>query len=127
MDDIELLEKIRKLEEEKIKALGELKLKIEYLRKINETIKKNFCATAIIVEPRKHKALSFVVKNVLENLSNEWNVIIYYVNFNEDFVKGLLENELKFFSSRIVLVNYKTLLMIADLLLKKNAKKRLTK
>jgi hypothetical protein len=105
MDDIELLEKIRKLEEEKLKALKELKLKIEYLRTFNENIKKIFYATAVIVEPRKHKALSFVVKNVLENLSDEWNVVIYYVNFNEDFVKGLLENELKHLASRIVLVN----------------------
>jgi hypothetical protein len=28
--------------------------------------KKEIC-TAIIVEPRKHKALSFVLKNILEN------------------------------------------------------------
>jgi hypothetical protein len=105
MDEIELLEKIRILEEEKLKRLGELKLKIEILRKFNESAKKNFYATAVIVEPRKHKALSFVVKNVLENLSEEWNVIIYHIDFNEHFVKELLKNELNEFSSRIILEN----------------------
>ena len=35
-----------------------------------------FKYTAIIVEPRCHKALSFVLQNFFENLSDEWGV--YY-------------------------------------------------
>ena len=33
--------------------------------------------TAIIIEPRKHKAIKFVLKNAYDNLSNEWNIIIF--------------------------------------------------
>ena len=105
MDTIELLEKIRILEKEKLNALERLKEKIDFLKALNGNANKIFSATAVIVEPRKHKALSFVVNNVLENLSDEWNVIIYHVNFNEEFVKGILVNELSEYSSRIVLVN----------------------
>lgn len=105
MDTIELLEKIRILEEEKLNALEKLKQKIEFLKALNANGSKIYYASAVIVEPRKHKALSFVVKNVLENLSDEWNVIIYHVNFNEEFVKGILLNELSEYTSRIVLVN----------------------
>jgi hypothetical protein len=35
--------------------------------------------TAIMVEPRKHRALEFVMKNFTENLSNNWNFIIYHL------------------------------------------------
>ena len=34
--------------------------------------KMSFKYTAIIIEPRKHKALCFVLNNMLECLSNEW-------------------------------------------------------
>jgi hypothetical protein len=40
--------------------------------------------TALIIEPRKHKALEFVLKNFLENLSNEWSIIIFHGNLNKN-------------------------------------------
>jgi len=57
--------------------------------------------TALIVEPRKHKALSFVVRNILENLDSRWNVIIYYINSNSNFVENLLKTELSDLKTRI--------------------------
>ena len=63
--------------------------------------------TAIILEPRKHRALSFVVKNVLENLDSKWNVRIYHGTKNREFVEALLETELAFGRSRITLENLK--------------------
>jgi hypothetical protein len=45
--------------------------------------------TAIIVEPREHKALHFVVKNALDNLTDDWNVIIFHGNKNIDFVNNI--------------------------------------
>ena len=63
--------------------------------------------TAIIVEPRKHRALSFVVKNILENLGPEWDVRIYHGTQNKEFVEDLLETDLAFGRSRITLENLK--------------------
>ena len=47
--------------------------------------------TAVIVEPRKHKALSFVIKNMLDNLPNEWNILIFHGTENQEFVKHIIE------------------------------------
>jgi hypothetical protein len=48
--------------------------------------------TAIIIEPRIHKALPFVLHNFLENLSEEWGIIIFHGNKNKQFVYDLYEN-----------------------------------
>jgi hypothetical protein len=61
-------------------------------------------ATAIIIEPRKHKALAFVLKNVLDNLDNEWNVILYHGRQNETYVKRIIETTLSHYNFRISLV-----------------------
>ena len=61
--------------------------------------------TAIIVEPRKHRALSFVVRNVLENLPENWNVQIHHGTENQQFVENLLETELSSGRARISLHN----------------------
>ena len=61
--------------------------------------------TAVIVEPRKHKALSFVLENFLTNLSEEWDIIIMHGNKNEDYVDDIIENGLSSFENRISKVN----------------------
>jgi len=48
--------------------------------------------TAIIVEPREHKALDFVVRNAFENLSNDWNIIIFHGNKNLQYVNNIVKN-----------------------------------
>jgi hypothetical protein len=47
--------------------------------------------TAIIVEPRKHKALEFVLTNFSKNLDQRWEFIIYHGTENEEFVKEIVE------------------------------------
>uniref|UniRef100_A0A6C0B8W0 DUF5672 domain-containing protein n=1 Tax=viral metagenome TaxID=1070528 RepID=A0A6C0B8W0_9ZZZZ len=61
--------------------------------------------SAVIVEPRIHKALLFVLKNFLENLSNEWNIIIFHGNLNKRYIKSLIDNKLSQYKGRISLVN----------------------
>ena len=61
--------------------------------------------TAIIVEPRKHKALSFVLKNALTNLPNNWNIIIMYGNKNKEFVLDIIDKELSEYKERITAKN----------------------
>lgn len=46
--------------------------------------------TAVIVEPRKHAALAHVLKNFLENLSDEWNIILYHGTQNVEYVNAIL-------------------------------------
>lgn len=72
---------------------------------INDEIKNIY--TAIIVEPRQHKALVFVLENFLENLSHEWNVIIFHGNKNETFLDNIIKNNLSSYKSRIKKINLK--------------------
>ena len=61
--------------------------------------------TAVIIEPRKHKALSFVLQNFLNNLSDEWNIIIMHGNQNKKYVNDIIQNDLSTFKKRISTVN----------------------
>lgn len=45
---------------------------------------------AIIVEPRQHKALTFVLRNFAENLPPEWNILVLHVKDNEAWLKEKL-------------------------------------
>jgi len=60
-----------------------------------------FC-TAMIVEPRKHRALGFVLKNVLECLPANWNIQIHHGTQNQQFVEELVS---QFPPDRITLRN----------------------
>jgi hypothetical protein len=59
--------------------------------------------TAIIVEPRKHNALSFVLNNFLENLSDEWKIIIFHGNLNKQFTQNIINNSR--YKLRIQMIN----------------------
>ena len=61
--------------------------------------------TAVIVEPRKHKALSLVLNNFLENLSDEWNVIIMHGNKNISYVQNIIQKDLTKYTDRIQMIN----------------------
>jgi hypothetical protein len=61
--------------------------------------------TAIIVEPRKHAALSFVLNNILTNLSDDWNIVICHGTQNLEYIQNIIESDLKKFVNRITLVN----------------------
>ena len=53
----------------------------------------DFKYTAIIVEPRKHAAIRFVLNNALDCLPNNWKVIFFHGNRNIEFSKKIA-NEL---------------------------------
>lgn len=61
--------------------------------------------TAIIVEPRKHAALSYVLNNILTNLSDDWNIVICHGTQNLEYIQDILKSELQKFSNRVTLVN----------------------
>lgn len=49
-----------------------------------------FKYTAIIVEPRRHKALRLVLNNVLHCLSSEWKIVVFHGLHNEEYVRNIV-------------------------------------
>ena len=58
--------------------------------------------TAIIIEPRRHKALNYVLTNFYNNLSDEWQIIIFHGTNNIEIVKNTIIN---FDKNRVKLIN----------------------
>jgi hypothetical protein len=76
--------------------------------------------TAVIVEPRKHPALSFVLHNFAVNLSNDWKILIFHGKDNKEFVYdiiGKMEDPSRFLKpiqldvTNLSLEQYNTMLM----------------
>jgi len=61
--------------------------------------------TAIIIEPRSHLALKFVLGNFLENLNEYWSFIILYGNGNKDYLFKIIKNNYLNHLHRIKLIN----------------------
>ena len=61
--------------------------------------------TAIIIEPRQHKALPFVLENFLNNLSEDWSFIIFHGKTNLEFIINIINYKLSRFMHRIRLIN----------------------
>ena len=63
--------------------------------------------TALIIEPRSHKALEFVLQNFMENLSDNWDFIIFHGNLNKNYIINILNSNflLKENINRIKLIN----------------------
>ena len=61
--------------------------------------------TAIIVEPRQHKALEYVLNNFLNNLSNDWSFIVFHGNENLKFINNIITEKLSIHKDRITLIN----------------------
>jgi hypothetical protein len=61
--------------------------------------------TAIIVEPRCHPALEFVLKNFYDNLSDEWKFIIFHGENNKEAALNICCKY--FIPKRVKLVNLK--------------------
>lgn len=61
--------------------------------------------TAIIVEPRKHRALEFVLKNFAENLDDRWDFVIYHGTENDDYISDIISRNECIRNHTIKLVN----------------------
>jgi hypothetical protein len=57
--------------------------------------------TAVIVEPRKHRATQFVLTNILTNLDERWDVIFYHGTENGEWVRQIVEQHLSYQRHRI--------------------------
>jgi len=61
--------------------------------------------TAIIVEPRKHKALEFVLNNACECLDNDWKIILFHGSNNIEYSTKISQKLNILYENRISLVN----------------------
>jgi hypothetical protein len=61
--------------------------------------------TALIVEPREHKALEFVLTNFMENLNDDWEFIIFHSITNKKFVENIMNNSLAKYKNKTTLIN----------------------
>ena len=48
--------------------------------------------TAFLTEPRKHKALKFVLENFISTLPKEWSFQINHGTKNIDYIKKIIDN-----------------------------------
>ena len=48
---------------------------------------------AVIVEPRKYKAIPFVLNNVMSNLPEEWSLQIFHGNNNLEYIKDIIDSD----------------------------------
>lgn len=60
--------------------------------------------TAIIIEPRNHKALHFVLKNALECLPTNWNIVLFHGNKNYEYVLPIITDLNDNYENRIKIV-----------------------
>ena len=60
--------------------------------------------TAIIIEPRKHKALEFVLNNVLYCLPSEWKIVFFHGLNNFQYSKNITNKLNAIYNDRIQLV-----------------------
>jgi hypothetical protein len=65
----------------------------------------NYKYTAVIVEPREHKALELVLTNFLTNLNDDWSIIIYHGIDNIDYINDIINKNLTNYKNRITTKN----------------------
>jgi len=76
-----------------------------FINKPKESISSDTKYTAIIIEPRKHKALEFVLNNFMENLNDDWGFIIFHSNTNKKMVENIMNTNLKKYKNKTKLIN----------------------
>ena len=76
---------------------------MDYYRNLDITINNNILneKVAVIVEPRKHKYLIPVIKQVMNSFDNTWNLRIFGSDMNETYVKENIKGNYEFINMGI--------------------------
>jgi len=82
-----------------------LTIKMFTKESFEDSPKHKFKYTAVMIEPRQHRAISFVLDNICSNLSDEWGILVLHGNQNKEFVQQIVDNELSESKHRISLIN----------------------
>jgi hypothetical protein len=46
--------------------------------------------TAVLVEPRQHRAIEFCIRNLIENLDSDWDVLVLHGNLSAEYVRDVV-------------------------------------
>lgn len=57
--------------------------------------------SAIIIEPRKHKAIEFVLNNVCECLPDDWDIVFFHGKNNVEYVTNIVAKINNLFENRV--------------------------
>ena len=76
-----------------------------FINKPKESITSDKKYTAVIIEPRKHRALEFVLNNFMENLDDDWGFVIFHSNTNKKMVENIMDTNLKKYKNKTKLIN----------------------
>jgi len=60
--------------------------------------------SAVIIEPRSHPALEFVLNNFTTNLNDDWGFIIFHGNLNYNYIINII-TKIPNYNIRIKLIN----------------------
>lgn len=60
--------------------------------------------TAVLIEPRQHKAFHLVLNNFLTNLSDEWGFVIFNGTKNKEFLQNLISSHFEKYKHKIQLI-----------------------
>jgi len=74
-----------------------------FFKKNNLESFNNYKYTAVIIEPREHPALEFVLQNFNDNLSNDWGFVIFHGNKNIEYTQKICDKV--FTSGRFKMIN----------------------
>jgi hypothetical protein len=76
--------------------------------KEKEIKKQKYKYTAVIIETRNHRALPFLIDNLLENLSEEWSIILFHGNLNRQLAQTLVQSRLSLVHTPVDEMNTKS-------------------
>ena len=72
----------------------------------------SFDYTAIIIEPRRHKALQYVLENALHVLADNWKIVLFHGLFNKEYCEAIAgelgNNRIQLIQLYVVNLNQKT-------------------
>ena len=66
-----------------------------YIKKTKEGYESTYKYTAVIIEPREHPALEFVLQNFNDNLSDEWQFLVFHGNQNKEYTEKICKKIFK--------------------------------
>jgi hypothetical protein len=66
-----------------------------YIKKNKEGYESKYKYTAVIIEPREHPALEFVLQNFNDNLSDEWQFLVFHGNKNKEYTEEICKKIFK--------------------------------
>jgi hypothetical protein len=66
------------------------------------------CFTAVLIEPRVHRALELVLDDFLSKLDDRWGFVIFHGTKNKDYLTNLIDKRFSIHKNRITMISLNT-------------------